>query len=65
MDNVVFSYGQPGQVSNVYNQFAEFYLKEFAGPSIQTMLKVLQNYRNKTYVAPRVIHNALGYIESG
>jgi len=65
MARIFERYGNPGQVSAEYNKFAEFYLKNFAAPSIGTIFKVLDSHRRKEYVAPRVLHQALSYLQCG
>ncbi|XP_064603784.1 importin-7-like [Liolophura sinensis] len=58
-------YGSPGNVTKEYTQFAEWYLKSFSHDVIQVLLKVLDLYRQKIYVAPRVLQQALNYLHQG
>lgn len=58
-------YGSPGNVTKEYNQFAEWYLKGFSAGVIQVLFKVLDQYRQKAYVAPRVLQQALNYLNQG
>ncbi|KAH3857509.1 hypothetical protein DPMN_100118, partial [Dreissena polymorpha] len=58
-------YGSPGNVHKDYNQFAEWYLKAFSGGAIQVLFKVLDEYRRKMYVAPRVMQQALNFLNQG
>ncbi|KAK3603195.1 hypothetical protein CHS0354_036118, partial [Potamilus streckersoni] len=58
-------YGSPGGVTKEYNHFAEWYLKAFSGGIIAVLLEVLDQYRRKIYVAPRVLQQALNYINQG
>lgn len=58
-------YGSPGNVTKDYNQFAEWYLKAFSGGIIQVLFKILEQYRQKTFVAPRVLQQALNFLNQG
>ncbi|WAR01862.1 IPO7-like protein [Mya arenaria] len=58
-------YGSPGNVTKDYNQFAEWYLKAFSGGVMQVLLKVLDQYRQKMYVAPRVLQQSLNFLNQG
>ncbi|XP_061173648.1 importin-7-like [Saccostrea echinata] len=58
-------YGSPGNVTKEYNQFAEWYLKAFSGGIIQVLFKVLDQYRQKAYVAPRVLQQSINYLNQG
>jgi hypothetical protein len=57
-------YGSPGNVHKEYREFADWYLKAFSLGIIQVMLKVLEQYGNKVYVTPRVLQQALNYINT-
>lgn len=58
-------YGSPGNVVNKeYQPFAEWYLPTFTGGVLDALLKVLDSYRNKVYVSPRVITEILNYIKT-
>lgn len=46
-----------------YVEFAEWYLTTFTGGILEVLLRVLDQYRNKVYVSPRVVQLTLGYIE--
>lgn len=59
-----FRYGSPGQVQAEYNQFAVFYLRQMSAASIETVLHVLDSNRKGEYVAPRVLHQCLLYLQS-
>lgn len=60
-----FRYGSPGNVVNKeYQQFAEWYLPTFTGGILEALLKVLDQYRNKIYVSPRVLTEILKYIKT-
>lgn len=58
-------YGSPGNVTKDYNQFAEWYLKAFSGGILQVLFRVLDQYRQKMYVAPRILQQALNYLNQG
>ncbi|CAH1785309.1 unnamed protein product [Owenia fusiformis] len=55
-------YGSPGNVTKEYNAFSEWYLKSFSGGIINVILKVLHRFQQKHYVTPRVLQQALNYI---
>ena len=63
--DILFRYGSPGNVLNEYKDFSEWYLKTFTGGFIEVLLKVLDQYRRKIYVSPRVLHLTLNYINQG
>ncbi|MBN3288989.1 IPO7 protein, partial [Polypterus senegalus] len=58
-------YGSPGNVSKEYTEFAEMFLKGFAVSAQQLLLKVLYQYKEKHYIAPRVLQQTLNYINQG
>lgn len=58
-------YGAPGNVTKEYQEFAEWYLQTFSQGILTVLLKILDQYRNKIYVAPRVLHETLNYINQG
>uniref|UniRef100_A0A1A8FX38 Importin 7 n=1 Tax=Nothobranchius korthausae TaxID=1143690 RepID=A0A1A8FX38_9TELE len=58
-------YGSPGNTTKEYAEFAELFLKEYAVPAQQVLLKVLFVYKEKQYVAPRVLQQALNFINQG
>ncbi|XP_075230091.1 importin-7 msk [Lycorma delicatula] len=55
-------YGSPGNVTKEYTEFADWYLKTFSGGILEVLLKILDQYRRKTYISPRVIQQTLNYI---
>lgn len=58
-------YGSPGNVVNKeYQKFSEWYLPTFTGGVLDALLKVLDQYRNKVYVSPRVLTEILNYIKT-
>uniref|UniRef100_A0A7N6A6Q3 Importin N-terminal domain-containing protein n=1 Tax=Anabas testudineus TaxID=64144 RepID=A0A7N6A6Q3_ANATE len=58
-------YGSPGNTTKEYTEFAELFLKEYAVAAQQVLLKVLYQYKEKQYVAPRVLQQTLNYINQG
>lgn len=55
-------YGSPGNVTKEYTEFAEWYLQTFTAGIIEVLLKILDQYRNRVYVSPRVLQQTLNYI---
>lgn len=56
-------YGSPGNtVSKEYDEFAEWFLPTFTAGILEVHLKVLDQYRNKIYVSPRVLTDILNYL---
>ena len=47
-----------------YKEFSEWYLKTFSSGILTSMLKNLDQYRRKLYVSPRVMQQALNYINT-
>ncbi|XP_005989743.1 importin-7 isoform X2 [Latimeria chalumnae] len=58
-------YGSPGNVSKEYSEFAEIFLKAYAVAIQQVLLRLLYHYKEKQYVAPRVLQQTLNYINQG
>ncbi|XP_033019366.1 importin-8 isoform X2 [Lacerta agilis] len=58
-------YGSPGNVTKEYFEFSEFFLKTYAVGIQQVLLKILDQYRKKEYVAPRVLQQTLNYLNQG
>ncbi|XP_070612520.1 importin-8 isoform X1 [Erythrolamprus reginae] len=58
-------YGSPGNVTKEYFEFSEFFLKTYATGIQQVLLKILDQYRQKDYVAPRVLQQTLNYLNQG
>ncbi|GFG30315.1 hypothetical protein Cfor_02128 [Coptotermes formosanus] len=58
-------YGSPGNVTKEYKEFAEWYLKTFSAGILEVLLKILDQYRRKIYVSPRVIQQTINYINRG
>lgn len=59
------SYGSPGSVTSEYKEFAEWYLQTFSGGILEVLLKILDQYRRKVYVSPRVVQQSINYINQG
>uniref|UniRef100_A0A8C7SUX7 Importin 7 n=1 Tax=Oncorhynchus mykiss TaxID=8022 RepID=A0A8C7SUX7_ONCMY len=58
-------YGSPGNTTKEYTEFADLFLKGYAVAAQQVLLKVLYQYKEKQYVAPRVLQQTLNYINQG
>ena len=58
-------YGSPGNVSGEYKDFSEWFLKTFSQGILSSILKVLDAYRRGIYVSPRVMQQALNYVNTG
>ncbi|XP_061617784.1 importin-8 isoform X1 [Phyllopteryx taeniolatus] len=58
-------YGSPGNVTKEYFEFADFFLKTYAVGLQQVLLKVVDQYRQKEYVTPRVLQQCLNYLNQG
>ncbi|XP_014366576.2 importin-7 [Papilio machaon] len=56
-------YGSPVNVRDEYVQFAEWYLSTFTSGILEVLLRVLDQYRNKIYVSPRVLQLTISYID--
>lgn len=57
-------YGSPNNVAKEYKQFSEWFIKTFSYPIIQTILKTLEQYAIGQYVSPRVMQQALMYLNT-
>jgi hypothetical protein len=58
-------YGSPGNVvSKEYEEFAKWYLETFSTGIIQVQFKILDEYRKKNYVSPRVLTDILNYMKN-
>lgn len=58
-------YGSPGnEVGKEYEKFAEWYLPTFTNGILEALLKMLDQYRNKIYVSPRVMTEILNYLKT-
>uniref|UniRef100_A0A671RYC6 Transmembrane and TPR repeat-containing protein 1-like n=1 Tax=Sinocyclocheilus anshuiensis TaxID=1608454 RepID=A0A671RYC6_9TELE len=58
-------YGSPGNVTKEYVEFADFFLKTYAVGIQQVLLKVIEQHRQRQYVSPRVLQQALSYMTQG
>lgn len=57
-------YGSPNTVNKEYKKFAEWYIHTFSFPVIQTLIKILEQYAIGQYVSPRVLQQALNYLNT-
>lgn len=55
-------YGSPASVAKEFKPFADWYIKTFSMGIITALLKILEQYGNNKYVAPRVLQQTLNYI---
>ena len=53
-----------GSVTKKYKEFSEWFLKTSSQSILSAMLKSLDQYRQKAYVSPRVMQQALNYINT-
>lgn len=60
-----YRYGSPGNVTKEYKEFAEWYLQTFSAGILEVLLKILDQYRRKIYISPRVIQQSINYINQG
>lgn len=60
-----YRYGSPGNVTKEYQEFAEWYLQTFSAGILEVLLKILDQYRRKIYVSPRVVQQSINYINQG
>uniref|UniRef100_A0A8C1LIN0 Importin 8 n=1 Tax=Cyprinus carpio TaxID=7962 RepID=A0A8C1LIN0_CYPCA len=58
-------YGSPGNVTKEYVEFADFFLNTYAVGIQQVLLKVIEQHRQRQYVSPRVLQQALSYMTQG
>uniref|UniRef100_A0A6G1S9U3 Importin-7 n=1 Tax=Aceria tosichella TaxID=561515 RepID=A0A6G1S9U3_9ACAR len=57
-------YGSPNSVQREYKDFAGWYINTFSYPVIQTIIKILEQYALGQYVSPRVMQQALNYLNT-
>ncbi|KFM76182.1 Importin-7, partial [Stegodyphus mimosarum] len=55
-------YGNPGNVTKEYKDFAVYYLKAYTAGILEVLLKLLDQYRQKVFISPRVLQLVLNYI---
>ncbi|XP_059833809.1 importin-8 isoform X4 [Hypanus sabinus] len=58
-------YGSPGNVTKEYTEFSEFFFTTYAVGIQQVLLKLVDQHRQKQYVAPRVLQQILNYLNQG
>ncbi|CAH0401822.1 unnamed protein product [Chilo suppressalis] len=56
-------FGSPVNTRDEYVQFAEWYLTTFTRGILEVLLRILDQYRLKVYVSPRVLQLTLTYID--
>ncbi|XP_021185790.2 importin-7 isoform X1 [Helicoverpa armigera] len=56
-------YGSPVNAREEYVQFSEWYLTTFTGGILEVLLRILDQYRNKVYISPRVLQQTISYID--
>uniref|UniRef100_S4PBC1 Importin-7 n=4 Tax=Pararge aegeria TaxID=116150 RepID=S4PBC1_9NEOP len=56
-------YGSPVNAREEYVQFSEWYLTTFTGGILEVLLQILDQYRQKVYISPRVLQQTLSYID--
>lgn len=58
-------YGSPGNVvSKEYEEFAKWYLETFSNGILQAQFTILDDYRKKNFVSPRVMTDILNYMKN-
>ncbi|XP_069759234.1 importin-8 isoform X2 [Narcine bancroftii] len=58
-------YGSPGNVTKEYIEFSQFFFKTYVVGIQQVLLKLVDQRRQKQYVAPRVLQQVLNYLNQG
>ena len=58
-------YGSPGNVLAEYKTFSEWYIKTFSNGIMNSIMKLLESYSNNVYISPRVMQQALNYVNTG
>lgn len=64
MARIFERYGSPNNVNKEYKEFAVWYINTFSFPVIQTIIKILELYALGQYVSPRVMQQALNYLNT-
>ncbi|XP_030844944.1 importin-7 isoform X2 [Strongylocentrotus purpuratus] len=64
LSRVFERYGSPGNVTKEYVKFSDWYLKSFSVSVLTNVLRILEQYRQKNYLAPRVMQLALNYLNT-
>lgn len=64
MARIFERYGSPNNVNKEYKSFAEWYINTFSFHVIQTIIKILELYALGQYVSPRVLQQALNYLNT-
>ncbi|GIY51835.1 hypothetical protein CDAR_477292 [Caerostris darwini] len=55
-------YGSPDAVAVEYQEFSKYYLKMYTAGILEVLLKLLDQFRQKVFVSPRVLQLILNYI---
>lgn len=55
-------YGSPGNVTEEYTEFSEYFLKAYTKGILEVLFKLLDQCRQKMYVSPRVTQLTLNYL---
>jgi len=63
LNRIFDRYGTPSNAGKEYTEFANFFLKGYATTILTSILKLLEQYRNGVYISPRVLQQAIIYIE--
>jgi hypothetical protein len=63
LNRIFDRYGTPANAGKEYAEFANFFLKGYSTNILTSILKVLEQYRNGVYVSPRVLQQAIIFIE--
>lgn len=64
MARIFERYGSPNNVNKEYKSFADWYINTFSFVVIQTIIKILEQYALGNYVSPRVLQQALNYLNT-
>ncbi|XP_023937974.2 importin-7 [Bicyclus anynana] len=56
-------YGNPVNARQDYIEFFEWYLTTFTGGILEVLLRILDQYRQKIYISPRVLQQTISYID--
>lgn len=57
-------YGSPGGVTKEYKSFSTWYLNTFSGGALQVVFKIMDSYRNGSFVADKVMRDGLLYLKN-
>ncbi|CAG7729688.1 unnamed protein product [Allacma fusca] len=57
-------YGSPGSVIKEYADFSNYYLNTFSAGALQVVFKMLDSYRQRKFVAEKVLRDGLLYLKN-